>query len=146
MERPRADRPPRWDSIREVEAYPVGILPPGLLPGAASRVVRLPEPVADKQWRRHGPGRRGRRPRRAEVPIGWYEDVQRMLESISPVPVPGYEDRWQFDDMTGGRRLVIGLDHEGRPVVISLHPRRFGKRPGRAGHPARPGAVPPPRP
>ena len=126
VERPRADRPPRWDSIREVEAYPVGILPAGVLPGAASRVVRLPEPVADKQWRRHGPGREGRSDWRGKVPIGWYEDVQRMLERISPAPDPRHRDRWRLDDVAGGRRLVIGLDHEGRPMVFSLHPRRFG--------------------
>ena len=146
MQRPRAAAPPRWDSIREAEAFPVGVLPPGVLPGAASRVVRLAEPVADKQWRRHGPGRGGRRARRAKVPIDWWGEIQQMLESIPPTPVPGRGGRWQFLDVGGGRRLIVGLDPDGRPAAISLHPRRFGGRPGRAGHPARPGAVPPPRP
>ena len=129
VERPRPAAPPRWDSTREAEAFPVGILPAGVLPGAASRVVRLPENIADKQWRRHGPGRGGRRERRdVETPLGWYEDVQRMLERISPAPDPRHRDRWRFDDVAGGRRLVIGLDHEGRPIVFSLHPHRFGRR------------------
>ena len=49
-------------------------------------------------------------------------------EPISPVRDPEHEERWWFDDRAGGRCLVIGYDHEGRAMVFSLHPHRFGEK------------------
>ena len=59
LNRPRPDRPPRREAREEyVEAVPVAVVPAPMreAAGATLRTLCLTEPVADKQWRRHGPG------------------------------------------------------------------------------------------
>ena len=126
VERPRATRAPTWDTSRleDVEAVPLAVLPAATAArlGTTSRLLRLTEPVADKQWRRHGPGRH-RLDRGREVPVAWYADLQTILNGVD-VPTPGQGGRWVFERR--GRRVVVGVDPAGRPVVISYHGRDAG--------------------
>lgn len=134
VEKPRPELPPKWQRTREVEAAPVAVYKPGdMPPGAVEHTLRLPETIADKQWRRHGLGRRGRRQRRGanETPVDWYRDIQWIIEHIRPVPdsEPG---RWQYQDKAykrpdgkRGRLLVVGLDDAGRPMVYTFFPKSF---------------------
>ena len=138
-ERPRASKPPRWDSTAGAEAVPVAVLTeraPAPL-RATSKLVRLKEPLMDKQWRHHGGGRTGKwAPPEYEIPIEWYAAIQRMLDTITPWEQPvkdrrtGRESvRWVYEDQPGTdpdevRRLVVGIDEDdGVPIVFTLHRR-----------------------
>ena len=137
--RPRATSPPRWDSTAGAEAVPVAVLTeraPAPL-RATSKLVRLKEPVMDKQWRHHGGGRSGRWDLpKYEIPIGWYADIQWMLDTITPRTrivrdrKTGRESvRWEYEhedpeDPKESRRLVVGVDEDdGVPIVFTLHRR-----------------------
>ena len=128
VERPRATRAPTWDTTRleDVEAVPLAVLPAATAArlGTTSRLLRLTEPVADKQWRRHGPGQR-RPTRRREVPTPWYADLQAILDTPDAIrPNTSVAGRWDIERQ--GRRVVVALDPAGRPVVISYHGRDAG--------------------
>ena len=137
MERPRGRLPPRWDRASrrdprrppvEEDAVPVAVLGPRQMEalGATRAVVRLEASVADKQWRRHGPGARALSRR---IPLAWYADIQEMLDRLTPTR--NAQGRWEYFDRAGGRKLVVGVDERGGyPLVISLHPSR-GKKLGR---------------
>ncbi|CAJ2377586.1 MAG: hypothetical protein MPK11_02730 [Gammaproteobacteria bacterium] len=107
---------------------PVGILEAGAARriGAKSRVVRLTDRVADKQWHAHGGGLQylplspSKRKRRA-VPAAWYADIPKLLRETKPYR--NHKNRWQFDHAGLKRRLVLDLDEDGNPVVISYHPK-----------------------
>ena len=135
-ERPRAARQPRWDSTAGAEAVPVAVLteraPEPLR--AALKLVRLKEPLMDKQWRHHGGGRRGRwAEAEYEIPIECYAAIQEMLDVITPWTQihknrrTGREStRWVYEGRVPGsddvRRLVVGVDEDdGVPIVLSLH-------------------------
>ena len=125
LNRPRPDRPPRREARDEyVEAVPVAVVPAPMreAAGATLRTLCLTEPVADKQWRRHGPGQE--RPRdRHTVPVAWWADIQAILDTVTPVRQDN--GRWRYDDVVRGRRLIITRDELGRLIVVSYHPRRF---------------------
>ena len=124
LNRPRAKTPPKWEARAEfVESVPVAVAPASLRTSAeASRgLLYLPANIADKQWRRHGPGQK--RPSRARtVPVGWWADIQAILDSVVPVRQP--DGRWVYVDIERGRRLVVRREPDGRLCVISYHPRR----------------------
>ena len=131
-ERPRASTPPRWDSTAGAEAVPVAVLTeraPAPL-RAASKLVRLKEPVMDKQWRGHHGGRTGERLQdHYEIPIEWYAAIQEMLDTVTPEEQHRRDGpRWLYEDKEG-RRLVVGVDRDdGVPIVYSLH-RKYGATP-----------------
>ena len=91
VNRPRAVAAPRREARPEfVDAVPVAVAPARLREAAeASRaLVYLPENIADKQWRRHGPGQK--RPTTSRtVPLAWWADIRAILESIVPAPAAG---------------------------------------------------------
>ena len=67
-----------------------------------------------------------------EIPIEWYADLQRMLDTITlrmqtvKNRKAGRESiRWVYEDHPGEvRRLVVGIDEDdGVPIVFSLHRR-----------------------
>ena len=131
MERPRATRAPRWDrasrgDVRrppvEEDAVPVAVLSPQQMEalGAMQSIVRLEAGVADKQWRRHGPGQGAARNR---IPVEWYADIQDMMGRTRPL-WDAQRRNWVYDDRATRRRLVIGVDDRGYLFVQSLH-RRF---------------------
>ena len=93
---------------------------------ASAGLVYLPSPVADKQWRRHGPGQKRPNPKRT-VPARWWADIQAIIDSIVPVRQPN--GRWRYDDVARGRRLIVDRDAQGRLVIVSYQPRGFGDPP-----------------
>ena len=89
-------------------------------------VLYLTEPVADKQWRRHGPGQA--RPRAVRtVPVSWWADIQSILDTVTPVLQAN--GRWRYDDVGRGRRLIVDIDPAGRLVVVSYQPRKVKAAP-----------------
>ena len=123
--RPRAKRPPpRLDARDEyIEAVGVGVAPTGLREAAevSAGLLYLPLNIADKQWRQHGPD--GRRGPKGRVPVGWYADIQNILDTVKPARQE--DGRWRYDDVARGRRLVVDRDGAGRLIVISYHPRKL---------------------
>ena len=129
--RPRAAKPPRWESTAGAEAVPAAVLPDDapapLIAGA--RILRLKEPVMDKQWRHHHDGRSGKwSPRHYEIPIEWYADIQALVDRITPrvqrrrTRTGRVVTRWVYEDSRSGQRLVVGVDKDdGVPIVLSLH-------------------------
>lgn len=129
--RPRAAKPPRWESTAGAEAVPVAVLPDDapapLIAGA--RILRLKEPVMDKQWRHHHDGRSGKwSPRHYEIPIEWYADIQALVDRITPrvqrrrTRTGRVVTRWIYENLRSGQRLVVGVDKDdGVPIVLSLH-------------------------
>lgn len=74
----------------------------------ARRLLRLTEPIADKQWRRHGPRKR----RATRTPIGWWGEVQRLVDGIEPSRnEKGY---WEFADVAGKRLLAVAGTRKAR--------------------------------
>ena len=123
VNKPRASAPPLREARPEfVEAVPVAVAPQRLREAVAAsrRLLYLPDNVADKQWRRHGPGQKRPAPKRT-VPVAWWADIQAILDTI--VPVRQANGRWCYDDVARGRRLIVDRDAAGRLVVISYHPR-----------------------
>ena len=143
VERPRPKgRPPKREARDEfIEA--VAVAPEAILARAQVETLRLlylPLPVADKQWRQHGP--QGRRGAKQRVPVAWYADIQTILDTITPrrqvvtvdargtavrrkgqrQPGDREETRWVYDDVERGRRLVVKRDGAGRLIVVSYHP------------------------
>ena len=126
LNRPRAKAPPKWEARAEfVESVPVAVAPASLRTSAeVSRgLLYLPANIADKQWRRHGPGQKRPTAQRT-VPGAWWADVQDIVDSV--VPVRQRNGRWRYDDVARGRRLIVERDAAGRLVVISYSPRRVG--------------------
>ena len=85
--RPRSQgRPPRREARDEhVEAVPVAVAPQAIRERAdipETRLLYLPLYIADHQWRQHGP--RGRRGPKGRVPVGWYADIQAILDRVTP--------------------------------------------------------------
>lgn len=121
--RPRPPAPPRREARPEfVDATPVAVAPDALRAAAeATRgLLYLDAAVADKQWRRHGPGQA--RPRAVRtVPVAWWADIQDILDTVTPVRQKN--GRWRYDDVDRGRRLIVDRDAAGRLVVVSYHPR-----------------------
>ena len=90
--------------------------------GAKSRVLRLTDRVADKMWRKHGPGMRYRRSterREKNVPPEWYADIPKILREVKPYK--NHYGRWQFDHAGLKRRLVLDLDERKNPVMITYY-------------------------
>ena len=120
-----ATAPPRREARPEfVEVVPVAVVPARLRAAAeaSARLLYLPETVADKQWRRHGPGQK--RPTQGRtVPTAWWADIQDILDTV--VPVKQENGRWRYDNVARGRQLVVDRNAAGRLVVISYHPRQF---------------------
>ena len=93
--------------------------------GAKSRVLRLTDRVADKMWRRHGPGaRKARDRRRKNVPPKWYADIPSTLQEVTPRKSG---ERWLFYSIRLKRLLVLGLDESGNPVMLTYHGRKNPK-------------------
>ena len=68
----------------------------------------MTEPIADKQWRRHGPRKR----RATRTPIGWWGEVQRLVDGIEPSRnVKGYRE---FADVTGKLLLAVAGTRKAR--------------------------------
>ena len=123
LNKPRAKAPARREARPEfVEVVPVAVAPARLRTAAeaSARLIYLPEQVADRQWRRHGPGQKRPTAQRT-VPGAWWADIQDILDSV--VPVRQRNGRWRYDDVARGRRLIVDRDAAGRLVVISYHPR-----------------------
>ena len=143
MERPRAQSAPRWDRASrgdprrppvEEDAVPVAVLSPRQMDdlGVTQAVVRLEAGVADKQWRRHGPGARAADRR---IPLQWYADVQEMMDGLTPRR--NAAGRWEYIDRADGRVLVVDVAPGGYPVVVSLHRSKKLSRTARRGDAAR---------
>ena len=125
LNRPRPPRPPRREARAAfVDSTPVAAAPERLR--ASAEVTRamlyLTGPVADKQWRRHGPGQKRPAAKRT-VPLAWWADVQAILDSVAPRREP--DGRWVYDDTGRGRRLVVERAADGRLVVVAYYPRKF---------------------
>ncbi len=121
--RPRPGRPPRREARAElVESVPVAVAPRALRAQASRALLYLTEPVADRQWRRHGPGQKRPRAKRT-VPLAWWAAIQWILDTVVPVRQP--DGRWRYDDVDNGRRLIVDRDAAGRLIVVSYHPRRY---------------------
>ena len=121
VERPRpGGGGPEWQARdARIEATPVAVPTDQLSRRiGARRLLRVTEPMADKQWRRHGPHKR--RPSR-RTPIDWWGDVQRLVDGIEPSRnAKGY---WEFADVAGKRLLSVAVDKEGAPFVVTYHRR-----------------------
>ena len=129
VNRPRPDAAPRREARPEfVEVVPVAVAPEPLRRAAdvSARLLYLTEPVADKQWRRHGPGQHRPTPGRT-VPLAWWVDIQDIIDTI--VPVRQSNGRWRYDDTARGRRLIVDRHAPRRLVVISYHPRKRPRGP-----------------
>lgn len=123
LHRPRPPRPPRREARPEfVDATPIAVAPERLraVAEADRALLYLDAAVADKQWRRHGPGQKRPAAKRT-VPVAWWADIQAILETVAPRREGGR--RWVYDDAERGRRLVVARDPGGHLVVISYHPR-----------------------
>ena len=87
--------------------------------GAKSRVARLTDRTADKQWRRHGIATGEK-----HVPAKWYADIPLILQEASVRESKQSKQRWLFYHEVLKRRVVLGLDDESNPVLISYYGRK----------------------
>ena len=122
LNKPRPDRPPRREARPElVEVAPFAVAPARLAEVAAAtrRLLYLTDSIADKQWRRHGPGERRPKPART-APARWWPDIQAFLDTVRP---RREGERWVYDDVERRRRLFVERDGAGRLVVAYYPPR-----------------------
>lgn len=124
LNRPRGDAPAKREAREAfIEAVPVAVVPERVREalGADRQCLYLTAPVADRQWRRHGPGQKRPRPGHT-VPAAWWADIQDILDTIRPTRQA--DGRWVYLDPARRRRLIIDVDDLGRMIVVSYHPRR----------------------